>query len=145
MVYEQPTINIRDSDNDLYDDTSTYTAFNRPAGLTTQVEIRQLEAFVAMLERIDNDIVNVNDDDELDEIHSSIENMIDGLQAAMLDNDDDSDDDYDPIDLIPKDATVTIGDKTIKTTDINDWSIRDSGTEWTIEGESQPTESANRS
>ena len=118
MVYQQPTTNIRDSDNNLYDDTSTYTAFNRPAGLTVQVEIRQLESFVAMLERIDDDIVNVNDDDELDEIHSAIEAMIDGLQAAMLDNDDDSgDDDYDPMDLTGKDVTVTVGDKTIKSTD----------------------------
>jgi hypothetical protein len=139
MVYTQPTTNIRDSDKNLYcDDTSTYTAFNQPAGLTVQVEIRQLESFVAMLERIDDDIVNVNDDDELDEIHSAIEAMIDSLQAAMLDNDDDDsgDDDYDPMDLTGKDTTVTIGGQTIKATDINDWSIQDNSMEWTIEEES---------
>jgi glycyl-tRNA synthetase (class II) len=139
MVYTQPTTNIRDSDNNLYDDTSTYTSFNQPAGLTVQVEIRQLESFVAMLERIDDDIVNVNDDDELDEIHSAIEAMIDGLQDAMLDTDDDDsgDDDYDPMDLTGKDATVTVDGQSIETTSVTvDWSMQDNSRKWTIEGRS---------
>jgi hypothetical protein len=135
MVYTQPTTDIRDSDNNrYYDDTSTYTAFNRPAG-TVQVDIRQLESFVAMLERVDDNIVNVNDDDELDEIHSAIEAMIDGLQAAMLDNDDDDsgDDDYDPMDLTGKDMTVTIGGQTNEATYFGDWSTQDNSMKWTIE------------
>lgn len=74
---------------------SSYTQFNQPASLETSIETRQLQSLVSMLEDVESEVVNVNDDDEVEQIKSTIRTVANELSSEMLSSSDDSDDNDD--------------------------------------------------
>ena len=96
-----------DSDQDYYG--TLYRSFSSPSDSVIGIRRLQLESIVGVLDDLKGDIVNVNDDEELDRIHATIDRVIKDLREEMDQENDDDDGDDDLSSLGPFD-TLSVGE-----------------------------------
>jgi len=110
-----------DSDQLHYTGPS-YRNFSSPSDSVVGIRRLQIESILGVLDELKGDIVNVNDDEELDRIHATIDRVIRDLREEIdQGNDDDYDDPFDPGTFGRSIVNESVD---IKTTHVSDSPIR---------------------
>jgi hypothetical protein len=109
-----------DSDQDYYG--TLYRNFASPSDSVVEIRRLQIESIVGVLDELKGDIVNVNDDEELDRIHATIDRVTRDLREEIDQGNDDDDDD--PSDPGTFGRSIVNESVDIRTTHVSDSRIR---------------------